>query len=540
MSRLLSRTGLNVGLVLYQGTRWVVLAIVPAILLGVVGYLYGDRQARTYQATATLYVQQSSQTGSGLVGNTDPFSSGQLALTYSQMITDPTIERAASRSLASTYPGYVIGGVSSSQQAGTQNSQLFSESITDSDPVRAAIATNTVAAVFIARIRTIQLARFSADERSLTRQLGNDETSIARLERQIAGFTNTGAGLQELKAELSAYQTTYQTLFSSLVQFRATRDASLDEVSIYSRASRGTPTGPQPVHNAAIFGFLGLVGCGALILLYDYFNDLARTPDEIEAAAGAPILGIVQSFPQKDADSLYVGRHPRSPVAESYRLIRTNLQFAVTADHPHVILVSSTLPAEGKSTTVSNLAQVYAESGVSVTVVDADLRRPSLHQIFSPSHESEPGLTSIVASDELNGHGVLPTSIDNLRLVASGPLPVNPADLLASSAMQRTLTHLREDADLLLLDSPPILAVADATILASMVDGVVLVVDPHATRRQEIGQAREAIDAVGGKILGVVINRLRHRGAIYYHHNGAYGYRYGYNSHYGRLSKGDA
>lgn len=540
MSRLVNRLGLNVGLSLYQGARWLLMAVIPALLVGAAGYMYGRDQPKTYQATATMYVQQSSPTGAGLVGSSDPFASSQLASSYSQMIVDPTIAAAASKTLAAKYPGYSAGGVSSSQQAGTANSQLFSESVTDSNPVRAGDAANAIAAAFIGRIRSIQLARFTTDERSLNRALRKDEIHIATLEKRIAAYKGATAGLQTLKADLLGYQTTYQTLFSSLVQFRATRDASLNDVSIYSPATVGVPTGPHPARTAAIFGFLALLVCGGLILLYDHFSDLARTPEEIEVAAGAPILGTVQAFAHDRSDAPYVEQHPNSPVAEAYRLIRTNLQFASVDRAARTIVVSSTLPAEGKSTTVSNLARVFAEGGVSVTVIDADLRRPSLHHIFGTSDDRRLGLTNVLVAHGLDGYGVQATGLDNLRLVASGPLPPNPADLLASHSMRDALAHLGENADILLLDSPPVLAVADAAILSSMVDGVVLVVDPHTTRRKEINQAREAIDAVGGKILGVVINRLRRRGAMYYHYYGTYGYKYGYKSTYGRSSEGNA
>jgi non-specific protein-tyrosine kinase len=532
--------GLNLGLYLYQATRWVVLAVIPAVVVATAGYVYGKHQPKTYQSTATLYVQQSAQTGTGLSGSTDPYSSGQLAANYTQMVTDPTIVAAADAALQKKYPGFAIRGVSAAQRPGQQASQLFSESVTDTNPVRAADAANAVAALFIRRIKAIQIARFTTDERNLSRQLSEDQKNVAALEGRINAYTGTGAGLQALRAELTAYQTTYQTLFSALVQFRATRDASLNDVSVYSPATAGTLTGPHPTRNAALAGFLALLVCGGLLFAYDYFNDLARTPEDLEAAAGAPVLGTVQDFDAAHLGTpLVVRKHPHSPASEAYRLIRTNIQFTNVDHPPRSIVVTSALPAEGKSTTVSNLAQVFAEVGTKVTLVDADLRRPSLHRVFPTQAGRREGLTTMLASPELNGRGAQDTDLANLGLVASGPVPPNPADLLGSERMRAVLEHMERRDGIVLLDTPPVLAVADAAILASMVDGVVLVVDPHRVKRREVRRAREAIEAVGGKVIGLVMNRLRPRGAIYYYYYGSYGYKHGYKYGYGTTPRGE-
>jgi non-specific protein-tyrosine kinase len=537
----LGALGLNLGLYLYQATRWTALAVLPAVIVATAGYVYGKHQPKTYQATATLYVQQSSQTGTGLSGSTDPYSSGQLASNYTQMITDPTILTVANRTLDKKYPGHATGGVSASQRAGQQASQLFSESVTDSDPIRAADAANAIAAAFIRRIRAIQIARFTTDERNLSRQLSQDQRNVAALEERINAYSGSSAGLQALKAELTAYQTTYQTLFSALVQFRATRDASLNDVSVYSPATAGSLTGPHPTRTAALAGFLALLLCGGLLFLYDYFNDLARTPEDLEAAAGSPVLGTVQDFDAAHLGTpLVVRKHPHSPASEAYRLIRTNIQFTNVDHPPRSIVVTSALPAEGKSTTVSNLAQVFAEIGTRVTLVDADLRRPYLHRVFPTNAGRREGLTTMLASPELNGWGPQETDLSNLGLIASGPVPPNPADLLGSERMRRVLEHIERDDGILLLDTPPVLAVADASILASMVDGVVLVVDPHRAKRREVRQAREAVEAVGGKVIGIVMNRLRPRGAIYYYYYGSYGYKHGYKYGYGLREALDA
>lgn len=199
--------------------------------------------------------------------------------------------------------------------------------------------------------------------------------------------------------------------------------------------------------------------------------------------------------------------HPRSAAAEAYRTLRTNIRFS-SADRPaKTILFTSPGQQEGKSTTLANLAVIAAQAGSRVVVVDCDLRRPSLHEIFGAPNTA--GFTDLLLHD---APAALPTQegpIDGLRVLTSGPLPPNPAELLSLDRVDALLSTLSQDADLVLLDSPPAAAVADASILAPRVDGVVLVVDATRTRREHARRAKEQLERVNARILGVVINRAR-------------------------------
>jgi capsular exopolysaccharide synthesis family protein len=212
-----------------------------------------------------------------------------------------------------------------------------------------------------------------------------------------------------------------------------------------------------------------------------------------------------------------------SGAAESYRLARTNLQFTDVDDPLRSIVVTSPQPRDGKTTTCSNLALVFAEGGKRVTLVDGDLRRPGLQYLLD--ERPREGLTNLLVGDSLNGHAQLSPDSDNLTILTSGPLPPNPADLLNSDRMRELIASLRAHSDMVVVDSPPVLAVADAAILATMVDGVVLVVDPNTTRLRDIRRAREMIEGVGGTIVGVIVNRAKtgsgiYRYAGYYSHHG--------------------
>lgn len=197
---------------------------------------------------------------------------------------------------------------------------------------------------------------------------------------------------------------------------------------------------------------------------------------------------------------------PRSFTAEAYRVLRTNLHYANPDAPPRRVLVTSAGAGEGKTTTVANLGVTLAQAERSVLLVDADLRRPALHAVFR--QPSAPGLSSYLAGDALLEAVLLKTSIPNLSLVASGPIPPNPAELLASRRMREFLDVAGERFDMVLLDSPPVLAVSDGCALASLVDGVLLVVGSGEAPQAALRRAKEQVEAVRGRILGAVINRF--------------------------------
>lgn len=197
---------------------------------------------------------------------------------------------------------------------------------------------------------------------------------------------------------------------------------------------------------------------------------------------------------------------PRSFQAEAYRVLRTNLHYANPDAPLRRILITSAGPNEGKSTTVANLGVSLAQSERVVLLVDTDLRRPTLHTIFRQPHS--PGLSSYLAGDALLDAIVQKTAIPNLSLVASGPMPPNPAELLASRRMRDFVSSVSERFDTIVFDSPPVLAVSDAGTLAAMVDGVLLVVGSGATPQAGLRRAKEQLLAVHGRIIGAVVNRF--------------------------------
>src|SRR5215210_1420921 len=197
-------------------------------------------------------------------------------------------------------------------------------------------------------------------------------------------------------------------------------------------------------------------------------------------------------------------RDPRAPASEAYRTLRTNLQFSSLDKPLHTLLTTSTAPDEGKSTTLANLAVIIAQSEQRVILVDCDLRRPTLHTLFNLSNEV--GLTSMILAQEDASPPLQDTGVPGLSLLASGPLPPRPADILGSRRMEAVITRLRAEADVVLFDTPPVVAVTDAAVLATRMDGVLLVFQAGKTSRERGRQARQILEKVKANIIGVVLN----------------------------------
>ncbi len=208
------------------------------------------------------------------------------------------------------------------------------------------------------------------------------------------------------------------------------------------------------------------------------------------------------------SDSLVTLTSPRSPVSEAYRTLRTNLEFSSLDEPLRTMVVTSPGPEEGKSTTLANLAVTLAHAEKRVILVDCDLRRPSQHEIFGLSNGV--GLTTMVVDEEaMRDPPLLETGVEGLQLLPSGPLPPNPSELVGSRRMAEIISALSERADIVLFDAPPVIAVTDAAVLASRVDGVLLVIKAGATKRDHAKRAKALLDKVNAHVVGAVLNNVK-------------------------------
>ncbi|MCC3375991.1 CpsD/CapB family tyrosine-protein kinase [Cohnella sp. REN36] len=198
--------------------------------------------------------------------------------------------------------------------------------------------------------------------------------------------------------------------------------------------------------------------------------------------------------------------NPSSPISEVYKTLRTNVQFSSIDTPFKTIMATSAIKGEGKTTTVSNLAVAYAQEGKKVILIDCDLRSPSIHQVFSQSNHA--GLTNILANQNQWQEVVRDTTIDTLSLLTSGPIPPNPAELLASRRMQSLIEELKQHYDMIFFDVPPVLAVTDSLVVSALSDGVILVVNAGKVDKELVRKTKASLEHVNARLIGVVLNRI--------------------------------
>lgn len=296
------------------------------------------------------------------------------------------------------------------------------------------------------------------------------------------------------------------------------------KLSIITPASAPTsPASPNPRLNLALGLLIGLALGVALATLRAVFDTRIRGEADLRRVSAAPVLGGLSFDTDATKKPLLTQAGPQSPRAESFRQLRTNLQFAHVGNESKTVLITSSIPGEGKSTTATNLAIAIAQSGQSVALVDADLRRPMVAEYLGL--ERGAGLTTaLIGAADLDDL-LQPWGSDNLYVLTAGQVPPNPSELLGSTRMKQLITDLEGEFDAVIIDAPPLLPVTDAAVLAQQVGGVVVVVGALKVRTTEVEKALAALDMVEADLLGVVLNRLPTKGPDAY----AYSY-YSYES----------
>ncbi|MBY3555698.1 tyrosine-protein kinase domain-containing protein [Modestobacter lapidis] len=293
-----------------------------------------------------------------------------------------------------------------------------------------------------------------------------------------------------------------------------------------------TASSPKTLENVALGLIVGLlIGC-ALAIARTRLDRSVRDAEEASELAAAPIVGVILRDEALQTQHT-IDRDSQSRTAEAYRQLRTNLQFLNVDEPPKVIMISSAVPSEGKTTVAVNLALTLAETGRQVTLVEGDLRRPRVTRYLGMVGGA--GLTNILAGSAELEDVLQPHGDGNLSVIAAGPTPPNPSELLASSHMFKLIDDLRGKNDFVLIDAPPLLPVADASGLAVMVDGVVLSIRYGSTRKEQLQQSRATLDRVGARTLGVILNIVPTKAEI----TSAYGYGYSYGYDADRTTKRD-
>jgi capsular exopolysaccharide synthesis family protein len=371
------------------------------------------------------------------------------------------------------------------------------------------------------RIQALQL--YNAAQQGFERQIGDIQVQLDKTRAQLADAH--GAEASALKTEATTLSRSVEDLIrqSATVPFPVTDTAAQ---LIASAPLPASPYSPDWTRNLALAIVLGLALGLSVALIRERLDDRMTGREDLEEQAGAPVLAIVpriSNWGKKGATKLVARDAPKTPPAEAYRTLRTNVGFLARTNELRLISIASPSMGEGKTTTTANLAVALAHSGKRVIAVSCDLRKPRLHRFFDLKNDS--GITSIL-TDGLSVPQVAQRvpGLDTLRVIASGPVPHNPAELLGSEEMEQLLQDLRSYADFVLIDTAPVLVVSDALAVAQKTDGVVLVVDASTTMRGAVRATREQLELVGANIVGAVFNDFDPARAKMYH--GSYRYHY--------------
>ncbi len=361
------------------------------------------------------------------------------------------------------------------------------------------------------------------------------EEVIQQYERQFDRIPQKSMELARLQRARSSDEKLYLMLQEKFNEANITEQSNIGYIEIIERAGIPIrPSSPKLLINLAVGVILGL-GLGLVVVFVKEFLDVRiQSPEELKRHGYTPLAAVVgmdRELQKLTSGGKIVGgqggkkgldvhlitySYPFSSVAESYRQVRTHLQFAKLGSIPRVVVVSSPAPGEGKSTTVANLAIALAQNGRKVLLIDADLRKPSLDRLFGVKRE--PGLSDLLTARVTLAGAIQKTLVENLSIMVCGAIPPNPAEVLGSEKMRALVEQVRSDFDVVLFDSSPVLAVTDPAVLATLADGVIVVVSAGKTTLEELQHSVELTESVGGRVLGVVLNNLDLKRAygIYY------------------------
>ena len=360
--------------------------------------------------------------------------------------------------------------------------------------------------------------------------------NVTQLSREGQELSEKEIQYLSLQRENETNQQLYDSVLKRLKETGVTGGLETNNVRIIEKA--GVPTAPiRPRRGFTLVVAVGLglvLGLGSAAGL-EYFDRSLKTPDDVERRLGLPAIAIIPKFPGKTrrrrkgrrrAPKLVAESDPQTPASEAYRTLRTNLAFAAVDSKPRSLVVTSATIGEGKTTTAANFSVVCAQAGVRVCLVDSDLRRPTLHRIFGLGNEQ--GLTTALVDGISFAQVAQPTRIENLSVLTSGPIPPNPSEMVGSKRMGELLTGAVADFDLVVCDTPPLISVGDGVALAAQAEGTIVVVESGNVPHDVVRRAVEQIDAVNGRIVGVLLNRVDLRRDGY-----SYGYYRYYHAYYG-------
>jgi Mrp family chromosome partitioning ATPase/capsular polysaccharide biosynthesis protein len=529
----------SIGDYLRLARRYLVVLVCAPLVLGAVGLLSARSQAKVYRSTAQVLLRPNDpneRVGTSGATGTEILNADRIVQAQADIAKGPTVRKAAAAKLGTVTEQELRKTLVVSPAT---NSNILSISADDIDPQRAASLANAVAAAFIENRRLSAVT-------GLESAIADLDEKVADSQRQISELAKSQSDPSKA-AQLDTAQLQYRSLSDRRLQLAVDKDLKKGEAELIAPAApTDQPISPKPTRTAALAAVLGLLGVAGAILLKDRLDTRLRSREDAEENSGLATLAEVPFDRAADKGVLRIAAEddPDGLVAEAIRSLRVSLRFLGLDEPVKVILVTSALPADGKSTVSANLAHSYAESGARTLLVSADLRRPQVEKMSSVS--SERGLVELfdemasareqgrqdrnprVRERLLVGAAAIThychNDVPNLWVLPAGQRVANPVEILGSAVAKEFFARAAEDFDAVIIDSPPVLAVADAVVLSQFVDGVLVVTSIRKTQRPALARAVEVLRNGQANVLGLVLNRV----------GSGSGYGYGNGSNYGQ------
>ncbi|MCA9935806.1 MAG: polysaccharide biosynthesis tyrosine autokinase [Ardenticatenaceae bacterium] len=498
--------------------RWLWLIVLGALVAGASAFLISRSQTPIYKSTAVLLVSEgaadSNEYRSLLVGE-------QLAQSYVARLTNYEVLKQAIANLGLDMEPATLKA--QTQVNLLSDTQLIELSVSHTNPQIASDLANEIPRVFAERNINQQLERFASSKSNLETEIAKIESELQTAESILESELQKGETDQILVEQANNNVLRLRDTHSSLVQsyenVRIAEASSLNTIVIDEAARpSNNPVSPRVISNTLLATAVGGMLAIGIVFLIEYLDDTIKNPLDIERETGLTPLGSIERMKINHAvDALVVATDPRSPTSEGFRHIRTNIQY-ISVDRPlRTLLVTSANMSEGKSTVSINLATSLAQSGKQVILVDADMRRPMLHRLLEV--DGSRGLANLIIRGREDTSFLKGTLIANLRVLPAGRIPPNPAELLGSERMKEVIAWLEQQADYVIFDSPPLLAVTDGAVLSQVVDTTIMVASSQTHMPAFIAAAKK-IAALESHIAGVILNKVNPRsnhGYYYYY-----------------------
>ncbi len=493
--------------------RWWLL-IVLAVIAAAAGYLISIRLTPVYQATTTILIGQAIQSAD--LNRTDIQTSEALALTYANMaLREPVIQKVINTLDLGIGWRNLRNRIEVEPIAGTQ---LLEIKVEAESPEQAQVIANEVANQLISlspksgsNNESESISTFNRQQiEYLQEKIVSEQRRIQVLENSIQNRNSDSPQITELeneKAALERLNADREQNYLALVTL-VNKDTTPNSLTVIEPAQASNyPIRPRIQLNTLLSGMVGLIVALGFVFLLDYFDDTYKSLEDFYQSLNLTVFGVIGKIQGKtDSDKLIPQLGQFSSTVEAYRMIRSRMDLKLGDSLKKTILVVSPMPGEGKSITTANLAIITAQAGLRTILVDTDLRRPSVHELFDVDNEI--GMTDLLKSQKVKVNDCLKkTYIDNLQIITSGKQIPDTTERLATKRLSEIMTELKKVSDVVFFDSAPAMLVADTVLLSNQVDGVVLLIQAGKTKRRLIKQTIWDMEKANANLMGCIVNQ---------------------------------